>query len=86
MQASRKGSGGRVRAEGDRGGYGGGTRGMEMAMGGARMAFCGQFSMCLYAVMCYRFPPGALLSTYLPTYLATFMPHGIVTSISSYAR
>lgn len=28
-----------------------------MAMGGARMAFCGQFSMCLYAVMCYRFPP-----------------------------
>lgn len=25
------------------------------AMGGARMAFCGQSSMCLYAVMCYRF-------------------------------
>lgn len=24
-------------------------------MGGARMAFCGQSSMCLYAVMCYRF-------------------------------
>ncbi|KAI4490608.1 hypothetical protein M0804_003552 [Polistes exclamans] len=25
------------------------------SMGGARMAFCGQFSMCLYAAMCYRF-------------------------------
>ena len=25
------------------------------AMGGARIAFCGQSSMCLYAVMCYRF-------------------------------
>lgn len=68
-----------------------GTGGMEMAMGGARMAFCGQFSMCLYAVMCYRFPPPpppaeALLPTYLPIYLPTFMPHGIVTSIPSYAR
>lgn len=56
--------------------------GVRMAKGGARMAFCGQFSMCLYAVMCYRFPPppsGALLPTYL-------MPHDIVTSIPSYAR
>lgn len=51
----------RLKVEGKRGGYGckRDTReeGERMAMGGARMAFCGQFSMCLYAVMCYRFPP-----------------------------
>lgn len=61
----------RLRVEGKRGGYGckRDTReeGERIAMGGARMAFCGQFSMCLYAVMCYRFPPGALLPPCLRT-------------------
>lgn len=50
----------RLRVEGKHAGYGckRDTRveGERMAMGGARMAFCGQSSMCLYAVMCYRFP------------------------------
>lgn len=62
----------RLRVEGKRGGYGckrdtreGGER---MAMGGARMAFCGQFSMCLYAVMCYRFLPE-------PCCLRAYVPH-----------
>lgn len=39
-----------------------------MATGGARMAFCGQFSMCLYAVMCYRFLPE-------PCCLRAYVPH-----------
>lgn len=43
-------------------------------MGGARMAFCGQFSMCLYAVMCYRFPPEpCCLRAY--TYIRTVYAH-----------
>lgn len=62
----------RLRVEGKRGGYGckRDTReeGERMAMGGARMAFCGQFSMCLYAVMCYRFLPE-------PCCLRAYVPH-----------
>lgn len=43
------------------------------AMGGARMAFCGQSSMCLYAVMCYRFLARSPASS-----MPTLMPDGIV--------
>lgn len=42
-------------------------------LGGARMAFCGQSSMCLYAVMCYRFLARSPASS-----VPTLMPDSIV--------
>jgi len=69
----------------------GGTRrrARGTTMGGARMAFCGQSSMCLYAVMCIDSPlppPPAGGGPATPVLLLMFMPHGIVSSIPSYAR